>query len=385
MKPLVLLLLIICLPLVSLAEQWQKKANFGGVGRHRALGLAIGNKGYIGLGHVNGTGVDISYNDWWQYDPASNSWTQKANYPIANHGAVGFGTSTKGYVGGGSYLNGEFYCYDPQLNTWTPIAPCPTTPGDVQCFSIQNKGYVLFATELYEYNPISNSWSSKADCPVSVVSWASSFATSSSGFVKTLSNLYEYKPLTDTWVQRSYFPGLMSGGGAAFECDEKGYFVCGFSGALSTVTDEVWEFNPGNNTWRRIGEFPGTSRRFPVAFSINDIGYFGTGTNGINMNDFWSYNPDLLGFSEDLSDHASVKVYPNPFTDNLNIALKTDAITNYTESTYSVYSVSGQLLKEGNLDDIITNIDMTDIQEGTFIYKIMSEGVVIKNGQLIKR
>lgn len=385
MKILVQLFVIICLPLLSLAEQWQKKANFGGVGRHRAFGISIGNKGYIGLGHVNGTGLDISYNDWWQYDPASNSWTQKANYPIANHGAVGFGTSTKGYVGGGSYLNGEFYCYDPQLNTWTPIAPCPISPGDVQCFSIQNKGYVLSSNLLYEYNPFSNSWTAKANCPINVFTWSSSFATSSSGFVKSTSNLFEYKPLTDTWVQRAFFPGLMSGGGAAFECDDKGYFICGYSGALSTVTDEVWEFNPGNNTWTRIGEFPGTSRRFPVAFSINDIGYFGTGTNGINMNDFWSYNPDLLGLGEDLPDDASVIVYPNPCTENFNIALKSDAVTNQAETTYAIYSVSGQLLKEGNLNGTVTNIDMTYIPVGTYIYQIISEGVILKNGQLIKR
>ena len=84
--------------------QWTKKANLGGVGRHRGTGIAIGNKGYIGLGHTNGTGVNIDFKDWWQYDPASDSWTQKANFPVLIHGAVSFGTDTKGYVGGGSTL-----------------------------------------------------------------------------------------------------------------------------------------------------------------------------------------------------------------------------------------------------------------------------------------
>jgi N-acetylneuraminic acid mutarotase len=355
------------------------------VGRHRALGISIGNKGYIGLGHVNGTGVDISYNDWWQYDPASNSWSQKANYPTVNHGAVGFGTQTKGYVGGGSYLGGEFFSYDPVTNLWTPITPCPVTPGDVQCFSIQNKGYVLYGTDIYEYNTFTNSWTQKAPCPVNVSTWSSSFATESSGFVKTLSNLYEYKPSTNTWVQRAYFPGLMSGGGAAFECNDKGYFICGYSGALSTVTDEVWEFNPGNNTWFRIGEFPGTSRRFPVAFSINDIGYFGTGTNGINMNDFWSYNPELAGIEDDLAGQASVNIFPNPCSEFLNIELKTSIPFNKTECTYAVFAISGELLKEGHLEGNITNIDMTDLPAGSFIYKVISDDIVIKNGQLIKR
>ena len=64
------------------ANPWVQKADFGGPGRHRATGISIANKGYMGLGHVNGTGIDINYKDWWQFDPASNSWTQKANFPV---------------------------------------------------------------------------------------------------------------------------------------------------------------------------------------------------------------------------------------------------------------------------------------------------------------
>lgn len=387
MKRSIHILLLCVLPIFSFAEQWNKKANFGGVGRHRALGISIGNKGYIGLGHVNGTGIDISYNDWWQFDPASNSWTQKANYPTVNHGAVGFGTSTKGYVGGGSYLNGEFFCYDPQLNTWTPIAPCPTTPGDVQCFSIQNKGYVIFGNLLYEYVPFSNTWTAKANCPVNVTSWSSSFATNSSGFVKTLSSLYEYKPSLDTWVQRAYFPGLMSGGAAAFECNDKGYFVCGYSGALSTVTDEVWEFNPGNNTWTPIEQFPGTSRRFPVAFSINDIGYFGTGTNGINMNDFWSFDPSLFGLGIDESNGTNISVtsYPNPFTEELTIAIESSSTLNTGDLNYEIFSLTGSSVLKGQITGSMTKVNTAALPAGSYIYSINGAGKQIKNGQLIKR
>jgi N-acetylneuraminic acid mutarotase len=365
-----------------LAEQWHQKANFGGIGRHRATGISIGNKGYIGLGHVNGSGIDISYNDWWQFDPASNSWTQKANYPTVNHGAVGFGTSTKGYVGGGSYLGGEFYCYDPEMNTWTPIATCPTTPGDVQCFSIQNKGYIIYSTELYEYDPLTNTWSSKADCPVSVTTWASSFSTESSGFVKTLSSLYEYKPASDTWLQRTPFPGLMSGGAAAFESDNKGYFICGFSGALSTVTNEIWEFNPGNNQWMRIGFFPGTSRRFPVAFSINNKGYFGTGTNGINMNDFWEYNPEFAELSE-LNDYK-VTVYPNPSIDVVNFVSQNENSTYIDESKVELFSIDGKLLIQENFSSHGIAIKIDHLQKGNYLYRILNKGQIIQTGNIIK-
>jgi hypothetical protein len=39
------------------------------------LTLAIGNKGYVGTGQYAG-----SLADFWEYDPLSNTWTQKANF-----------------------------------------------------------------------------------------------------------------------------------------------------------------------------------------------------------------------------------------------------------------------------------------------------------------
>ena len=65
--------LLICLLLMApsfFGQFWIQKASLGGVGRHRATGCATSHRGYMGLGHVNGTGQDISYKDWWEYDPA---------------------------------------------------------------------------------------------------------------------------------------------------------------------------------------------------------------------------------------------------------------------------------------------------------------------------
>ena len=45
--------------------------------RYGAVGFSIGSKGFIG------TGVDFFgnyYNDFWEYNPATNTWTQKANF-----------------------------------------------------------------------------------------------------------------------------------------------------------------------------------------------------------------------------------------------------------------------------------------------------------------
>lgn len=378
----IIYLLLIFIQQPILANPWVQKASFGGVGRHRACGIAIGNRGYMGLGHVNGTGVDISYKDWWAYDPASNSWTQKANYPVNNHGAVAFSTDTRGYVGGGSALSSEFYEYNPTTNSWSPIAPCPFSPGDVQVFSIQNKGYVYSGTQFAEYDPSVNSWSLKASVPVNVNTWSSAFSNESSGFVKTGIYFYEYKPAQNVWIPRTPYPGIMAGGGAAFERDGKGYFVCGYYSGLSNVTKEVWEFNPGNNSWTMVDEFPGTSRRFPVAFSVNGKGYFGTGTNGINMNDFWAFDFDPLEIDQLQIDNIVVNVYPNPSNDLVNFQLNNIENLEYSDLYLNIHTSDGRTILTDQFNSNFKSIERNNIQSGIYFYSIVYKNKIIRNGKI---
>ena len=84
--------------------------------RTEAVGFSIGNKGYIGLGAGNyGSdnliGAVTFNNDFWEFDPVTNVWTQKASYPGAGTlGSVGFSIGTKGYNGTGSGTN-DFWEY----------------------------------------------------------------------------------------------------------------------------------------------------------------------------------------------------------------------------------------------------------------------------------
>ena len=99
------LLLFLSLFLVSpnsWSSAWTQKANFGAIARHRTTCLTIGNKIYMGLGHYNGAGPNVLFDDWWEYDPATNAWTQKADYlgGVCYH-AAGFTIDNIAYVGTG--------------------------------------------------------------------------------------------------------------------------------------------------------------------------------------------------------------------------------------------------------------------------------------------
>lgn len=87
-------------------SRWGKCEAMPSSGRTQAVGLAIDNQGYIGLG-TDGT----SYlKDFYRYDPYINKWYIIANYKIGPNfsgqlqrtvNAFGFGIKKKGYVGSG--------------------------------------------------------------------------------------------------------------------------------------------------------------------------------------------------------------------------------------------------------------------------------------------
>ena len=103
---------LVCLFLLFVNESragvWTRLADHGGVARHRASGFAIGGRGYVGLGHVN-TGGNRAYEDFWEYDPASDTWTQKANFGGGErYHATSFVIGNTGYVGMGHDHNDDY-------------------------------------------------------------------------------------------------------------------------------------------------------------------------------------------------------------------------------------------------------------------------------------
>src|SRR6185312_9386439 len=86
----------------SLPGKWIQIADFGGGGRARAFALTIGTKSYIVGGH-SGQGSTLKLlSDFWEYDPSTDKWTQKADYPGRGWEYLrGFSINNKGYIGTG--------------------------------------------------------------------------------------------------------------------------------------------------------------------------------------------------------------------------------------------------------------------------------------------
>ncbi len=72
-------------------------------------------------------------------------------------------------------------------------------------------------------------------------------------------------------------------------------------------------------------------------------------------------------------------IYPNPFTDAINIELN-----NIKNVTISIYNTTGQLVKNVTVNNYITKIDVSELPQGAYMVKVNSKDnnfsqVIIKN------
>jgi len=282
---------------------WTQKANFGGNYSQNGVGFSIGSKGYVGTGS--------STLDFWEFDPIANTWTAKANFPgTARTKAVGFSIGNKGYLGTG--LSGttklsDFWEYDPSLNTWVQKA---NFGGGLRYsavgFSIGNKGYIgtgtdgaAYKNDFWEFDPSKNSWTQKANFGGVVRCNAVGFSIGNVGFLGTglnnayLNDFWKYNPINNTWLQIINIETSGRDQAFSFSIGNKGYVGSGYlSSNTSNYLSSILSFDTTQNTWSNVSTLNGNARAEAVSFSIGNYGYLGTGFDGVNYkSDFWQYDP----------------------------------------------------------------------------------------------
>jgi N-acetylneuraminic acid mutarotase len=250
---------------------WTQKADFEGGGRANGIGFSIDGKGYYGTGTYQSYGWT---KDFWQYDPIANDWIQKADFGGGlRYNEVGFVIGNKGYVGTGSYRSSprvpatyynDFWEYDPAIDTWTRKANVPMPPGEPEWkgrtnatgISIGNKGYVglgvhYYDTRLkdwYEYDPLNDAWTRKTDFPGVQRYGPGSFSIGDRGYVggggyySLLNDFYEFDPATNTWTQRSPIPASGIYNPVMLTVGLKGYLGLGDSNVSGQKT--FYEYSP---------------------------------------------------------------------------------------------------------------------------------------------
>lgn len=386
----------------AFANPWYQRADFMGDARHRSTAFSIGNEGYIGLGHIN-SGIDVEYEDFWKYDPASNAWTQIANYPEGRcYHATGFVIGSKAYVGTGRLENGNysnhFYEYNPLTNTWTPIADYPGGPrrGAVS-FTVGGKGYCGtgqttsgYSTDFYEYNPTNNQWIPRMSLPGVPRTSAVAFSIGAFGYVGTgdsnsgsTNDFFQFDPSANQWIAKPTVGTLTRQEACAFSVNGKGYIGTGDDFSSGNNYPDFWEFDPTTETWTQIEDFAGTARRYLVAFTIGNRAYVGTGTNGTNFKDFWMFDRNL-SLIEQKIENLDFSIFPNPCSNYCMFDFKNClSEQELTCLQIRIISMEGKEILQKSVSANNTNIDTEFMKAGIYLYSIESNQFPVKTGQLI--
>lgn len=385
---------------------WDAIADFGGGQRERMVSFVVGSRAYVGTGQDT---ANIVKKDIWEYDPASNSWTQKANLPGSQRrDAIAFSIGTKGYVGTGintaAALFGikqkDFYEYNPVTNIWTAKANYPGNFNQgiyyAAAFATSTKGYVCcgkrgpsyYSAEVYEYNPNTNTWTKKADFPGGDRYGLSAFSIGDKGYAGLgtdenyyLSDFYVYDAAANHWDEIAAFPGSARFDAEGFAVSGRGFIAMGTDGGYKK---DMYEYNPATDDWMQKADFPAPARRSCTAFSIGGYAYLGTGkaVTGTKRS-FFKYTPYFLSPAEKISAvQYSSTVSPNPVMEKGRINISNGNEVMY--ASLSVFDENGHLrYGTDKLEDAGFTIDKNTLGAGVFFYKIQFTDGASSAGKII--
>lgn len=349
--------------------------------------MAIGNLGYAGTGHLNGDGSDEWYPDWWEYNPATDAWTQKADYPGNNGNGdqdlVAIGFDQVGFAGLGQWDNNSFFKFDPVLNVWTQVSSPPATHNfrNTFPFRIGDFGYFpsLYSFGFFRYDPATDTWTQLTNLPEQTIFGIPTFAVGGKGYIKYGANFYEYDPVAGSWTAKAPFPGLYPHRPRGIHQNGYGYFIGGYAGSPSVLPwiweREVWRYDPTSDTWLRMDDFQGSIRRWAVIMNVQGRVFYGLGTNGTNFNDWWEFNSVGAVAENNIN---SIKVFPTLATD----------VINFHSEEINAFSVSITNVSGGRSIELTTNngtiiLNRGMMEAGTYYYNVMADDRPVGTGSFI--
>lgn len=137
-----------------------------------------------------------------EYQPATDTWTRKADMPTARNALSVSVVKEKVYaIGGAGGIGIPLHTveeYDPMMDTWMIKADMPTpryglstsvVKGKIYAIGGSKGGFIALST-VEEYNPITDTWTQKADMPTA----RSGLSTSSvNGKIYAIGGLASYR------------------------------------------------------------------------------------------------------------------------------------------------------------------------------------------------
>jgi len=179
--------------------------------RYEAAAFGLNGKGYL-IGGLSGSGTGL--NDVWQYDPVSDSWQKKNNFPVNFYGGISICGNNQAFIGFSDAPESAktLWEYNDTTDSWNEYAKLPDeiTTKIYSGVIVQNTIYIVDGNNsIWTLNMSDTAtWKKKSDLPVEFLSEAGGGSGNQTLLTVTNSNtiyvglgfsklLYEYHPLWD--------------------------------------------------------------------------------------------------------------------------------------------------------------------------------------------
>ncbi|MGE3801916.1 MAG: choice-of-anchor D domain-containing protein [Candidatus Kapaibacterium sp.] len=350
-----LFLSVLFLPIAAFA-QFGPAPDFPGGPTDGCFSFVIGDVAYVGGG--------LGSSHMFSFNRTTREWKDLGVMPgnIQRIWAFAFSYNGKGYIGGGalggaSNVTDQFFEYDPATNTWTPKAPFGGGNRD-GCFAfvLGSKAYVgtgfdggNVLADVWEYDFATNNWSSVGNYPGGPRIFPSSFVLNGKGYVvggavgsvNESAQLYEFDPASKEWTQRASYTGAARQAGIAFELNGVAYYGAGMAGYTQTFRD-FYTYNAAQDRWTKSADqFPDEYTAWTVAFSFGDKAYGGLGAAFINGS---------LDFSDKLYAYPPDPVNPQVAITPQSFSFGSVEIGKTKSSSFTIRSVSDAPLQVNSIE-----------------------------------
>ncbi|MCC6182818.1 MAG: T9SS type A sorting domain-containing protein [Bacteroidia bacterium] len=391
-----LLIILLFSSTILKAQSWVQLNDFPGTERDDGLAFVINNKAYCI------TGLEVGWHctkNGYVLDGSTETWSVIASLPLGSERqyATGFSYNGLGYLLGGidcsSICLNDFFEYSPSLNNWSQL---PNFPGQgrqgMSNFIIKNKLYVLggkytdgtVTNEIWEYNFSNSNWTQKNNLPFNGMWRGSAFSIDTIGYVcYGLKNdnsynhfMFKYNYINDTWSKISNIVLLDRKYIGTAICDQKACLYGGID-SLNNISNTVYVFNPIDSSIAIKLAIPSFARKDGMAFSLNNDFYYTTGvTNSFRTKETWKTS-ELVGLNEKIK-HDFFKIYPNPASSVLNIVGNSNELQN---SIIKLENYFGQIVF---IAPFTQQIDISNLPVGIYFLTLKTDSIQ-KTAKVVKQ
>lgn len=371
---------------ISYSQIWEPTISFPGTPRDDATYFKIGSKHYIGTGREVGFGYT---SDFYFFDETTLSWGNASPLTVGNERqyASSIAWNGKGYLFGGVNCAGvfqnDFWNYDPLTNSWTELDSLPSSgrAGMVH-FVLQDTLYVAggrneseILDEVWAFNFITQTWSQKNSLPTNGIWRGIAFQYQENAYIGLgknnlnnqtdfNSNILKYDVVSDVW---QIVPNLNLGKRSYVGYTQTDSLLFLFGGVDSTgqILTSVERINLSDFSINQLSNFSSIPRKGGASFLVSNDLYYSTGVStDTRFNETWRLSNVTL--TNELNNEKLI-IFPNPASDKIVVSSSSNLIIG---KDLIIQDLSGKSLLYEVINSKHQHIDISDLKNGVYIMTI---------------